>query len=55
MARRNLDLVDKITDAMVRESYSLDKVIGHGASGEVHLATHRTSGDRFAVKVGSRR
>ena len=51
VARRNLDLVDKITDSMVRETYSLDKVIGHGASGEVHLATHRQTGVQYACKV----
>jgi calcium-dependent protein kinase len=46
-----LDLVDKITDSMIRDTYSLDKVLGHGASGEVHLATHRQSGIQYACKV----
>ena len=51
IARRNLDLVDKINDSMVRETYSLDKVIGQGASGEVYLVTQRKSGVRYACNV----
>ena len=35
VARRNLDLHDKITDALVKETYELGRVLGHGASGEV--------------------
>jgi hypothetical protein len=51
VARRNLDLHDKITDAMVRETYDLTRVLGHGASGEVLLATHKISRGQFACKV----
>jgi serine/threonine protein kinase len=51
VARRNLDLHDKITDAMVRETYEMGKILGHGASGQVYLATHRITGKKFACKV----
>lgn len=51
VARRNLDLHDKITDAMVREYYDFGKVLGHGASGQVVLATHKITGKKFACKV----
>jgi len=50
-ARRNLDLHDKITDTMVKETYDLGKVLGHGASGEVVLATHKLTKGKFACKV----
>lgn len=51
VARRRLDLHDKITDAVVRETYEIGKILGHGASGEVHLAIHRGTGQNFACKV----
>lgn len=51
VARRKLDLHDKITDALVRETYDLIKVIGHGASGQVYLAKHKVNGQYFACKV----
>jgi serine/threonine protein kinase len=51
VARRRLDLHDKITDAVVRETYEVGKILGHGASGEVHLAIHRVTGQQFACKV----
>lgn len=51
VARRQLDLHDKITDSMVKETYSVGKVLGHGASGEVYLVTHRQNGRKFACKV----
>lgn len=51
VARRRLDLHDKITDAVVRETYEIGKILGHGASGEVHLAIHRVTGQQFACKV----
>jgi serine/threonine protein kinase len=51
VARRKLDLHDKITDAVVRETYDFGKVLGHGASGEVLLATHRATQQHFACKV----
>lgn len=43
VARRKLDLHDKITDSLVRETYEVGKIIGHGASGEVHLVTHKVN------------
>jgi len=51
VARRNLDLHDKITDAVVKETYELGRVLGHGASGEVLQCTHKGTGSQFACKV----
>jgi hypothetical protein len=51
VARRKLDLHDKITDAVVRETYDFGKVLGHGASGEVILVTHKVTKKAFACKV----
>lgn len=51
VARRQLDLHDKITDSMVKETYSVGKVLGHGASGEVYLVTHKVNGTKLACKV----
>ena len=51
VARRNLDLHDKITDSLVKETYTLGDAIGIGASGEVLLATHRTNHTKFACKI----
>jgi serine/threonine protein kinase len=36
---------------MVRDTYSLEKVIGQGASGEVYLCLHRETGVKYACKV----
>ena len=51
VARRHLDLRDKITDAMVRETYDIGRTLGHGASGVVYLATHKFTNENFACKV----
>lgn len=51
VARRNLDLHDKITDQLVKETYELGKVLGHGASGEVLYAKHKVTQGIFACKV----
>ncbi len=51
VARRHLDLHDKITDSLVKETYEVGKVLGHGASGEVFLVTHKTTLQKFACKV----
>lgn len=51
VARRRLDLHDKITDNLVKESYDIGAVLGHGASGKVFLATHKVTGKKFACKV----
>ena len=51
VARRNLDLHDKITDQLVKETYELGKVLGHGASGEVLYAKHKVTKGIFACKV----
>lgn len=51
VARRKLDLHDKITDALIKETYDIGKILGHGASGKVYIATHKTTGVKFACKV----
>jgi calcium/calmodulin-dependent protein kinase I len=51
VARRNLDVHDKITDQLVKEAYDLGKVLGHGASGEVLECTHRITQKKYACKV----
>ena len=51
VARRKLDLHDKITDAVVKETYELGRTLGVGASGEVVLATHKVTKAKFACKV----
>ena len=51
VARRHLDIHDKITDSMVKETYAVGKVLGHGASGEVYAVTHKVTGQKFACKV----
>lgn len=51
VARRKLDLHDKITDALVKESYEIGKTLGHGASGKVYMAIHKHTGKKFACKV----
>ena len=51
VARRHINLHDKITDAMVKETYIVGKVLGKGASGDVYLVTHKVNGRNFACKV----
>lgn len=51
VARRHLDLHDKITDSMVKETYEIGKTLGHGASGKVYMVTHKQTGQKFACKV----
>jgi len=51
VARRRLDLHDKITDSLVKETYEVGKVLGHGASGEVFTVTHKQTLQKFACKV----
>jgi hypothetical protein len=34
VARRRIDLHDKITDSLVKETYEVGRVLGHGASGD---------------------
>lgn len=51
VARRNLDLHDKITDSLVKETYDIGKTLGHGASGKVYLVIHKGTGMKYACKV----
>mmetsp|Transcript_25775 Transcript_25775/g.55724 ORF Transcript_25775/g.55724 Transcript_25775/m.55724 type:complete len:407 (+) Transcript_25775:196-1416(+) len=51
VARRHIDLHDKITDSLVKETYEIGRVLGHGASGKVYAVTHKQTGQAFACKV----
>lgn len=51
VAIRQLDLHDKITDSLVKQTYSIGKVLGRGASGQVYEATHKKTGVKYACKV----
>lgn len=51
VARRNLDLHDKITDAVVKETYTFGKVLGSGSSGDVYLVTNKTNNIKMACKI----
>eukprot|EP01034_Spumella_vulgaris_P028993 gene28993-35960_t len=51
VARRQLNLHDNIDALVVKETYDIGKVLGHGASGEVLLVTHKESKQKFACKV----
>ena len=51
VARRDLKIEEAITENLVKDTYDLGKILGHGASGEVLLATHKTSKIVFACKV----
>ena len=51
VARRHLDLHDKITDSLVKETYEIGKTLGHGASGKVYMVTHKQTGMKYACKV----
>lgn len=51
VARRKLDVHHKITDDLVRETYTIGQKLGAGASGEVFSCTHKTSHQKFALKV----
>lgn len=51
VARRKLDLHDKITDTLVRETYEFGRLLGVGASGEVVLVNHKDKNGRYACKI----
>ena len=51
VARRKLDIHTQITDAMVRESYNFEGSLGHGASGQVMLVSHKQTGVKYACKI----
>jgi len=51
VARRRIDLHDKITDTLVKETYEVGRVLGHGASGKVYAVTHKTTRKVYACKV----
>lgn len=51
VARRKLDLHDKITDNLVKETYDVLSVLGHGASGQVFKVKHKTNEKCYACKV----
>jgi len=51
VARRRIDLHDKITDSLVKETYEVGRVLGHGASGKVYAVTHKMTRKVYACKV----
>jgi hypothetical protein len=51
VARRKLDVHHNITDQLVRETYIIGDKLGHGASGEVYLTTHKHTKHTFALKI----
>ena len=51
VARRKLDVHHNITDNLVRETYIIGDKLGHGASGEVYLTTHKHTKHKFALKI----
>jgi len=51
VARRRIDLHDKITDSLVKETYEVGRVLGHGASGKVYAVTHKMTRKIYACKV----
>jgi len=51
VARRRIDLHDKITDSLVKETYEVGRVLGHGASGKVYAVTHKITRKVYACKV----
>ena len=51
IARRGIDVKHSVTEATVRESYVFERLLGHGASGEVHLVKCKKTGEKYACKV----
>ena len=51
VARRHLEIHDKITDKMVKETYDFVSELGHGASGAVWLVKHKKTNKPFACKI----
>ena len=51
IARRGLDVQTSVSESLVKDKYKFEKLLGHGASGEVHLVKHKKTGQRFACKV----
>ena len=54
VARRGLDVHHTVTADMVKKVYKFVKLLGHGASGEVHLVEKLSNGERFACKIVAR-
>jgi len=51
VARRHLDIHNKITDKIVKETYEFIEPLGEGASGSVWMVKHKKSGENFACKI----
>ena len=51
IARRGIDTQHSITEKTVKQYYKFEKLLGRGASGEVHLVKHHKSGANYACKV----
>lgn len=51
IARRNLDIQEEVTFELVKKTYRIEKELGKGVSGVVHLVYHKGLKRRFACKV----
>ena len=51
ISRRNLDIQEEVTFDLVKQTYRIEKQLGKGSSGVVHLAHHKLSHEKFACKV----
>ena len=51
IARRNLDIQEEVTFELVKQTYRIEKELGKGVSGVVHLVLHKGLQRRFACKV----
>jgi calcium-dependent protein kinase len=51
IGRRGIDIHHNVTEQLVKKSYRFEKSLGHGASGEVHLVSKISTGEKFACKV----
>lgn len=50
-ARRKLDVRQRITDSLVKETYTFGEVLGRGASATVYKVSHNITCGSFACKV----
>jgi len=51
IARRKIDIRNRITDDVVKETYEYGRVLGKGASGTVQECFHRKTRHKYALKI----
>ena len=51
LARRSLEAKDDVTFDLVKKTYRVEKQLGKGSSGVVHLVYHKGVAKRFALKI----